>query len=110
MFFFFAIRKGVGTPKHKCLCILFNMLTSLYIFLRPEDGPMWPKHVVSILNRIQRRLWFDVHTPFLISSGKGHATDTCILCNSGKILSVVAKLAMPRVCLLDYPCPPLIHD
>jgi len=25
----------------------------LYTFLWPEDGPQWPKHVVSIINRIQ---------------------------------------------------------
>jgi len=30
---------------------------------RPEDGPQWPKHVVvSIINRIERQLCFDVHT------------------------------------------------
>jgi len=33
----------------------------LYTFLWPEDGPQWPKHVVvSIINRVQRRLCFDV--------------------------------------------------
>ena len=25
----------------------------LYTFLLPEDGPQWPKHVVSLINRIQ---------------------------------------------------------
>ena len=35
----------------------------LYIFLCPEDGPQWSKHVVSIINRIQRQLCFDVPHP-----------------------------------------------
>jgi len=35
-----------------------------YTFLWPEDGPQWPKHVViSLINRIQRQLCFDVPTP-----------------------------------------------
>ena len=35
-----------------------------YIILWPEDGPQWPKHVVvSIINRIQIQLCFDVPTP-----------------------------------------------
>ena len=33
-----------------------------YIFLWPDDGPQWPKHVVSLINRIQRQLCFDVPT------------------------------------------------
>jgi hypothetical protein len=32
-----------------------------YTFLWPEDGPQWSKHVVSLINRIQRQLCFDVH-------------------------------------------------
>ena len=31
-----------------------------------EDGLQWPKHVVRIINRIQRQLCFDVPTPSLI--------------------------------------------
>jgi len=42
-------------------CIL---LLSIH-FLWPEDGPEWSKHVVvSIINRIQRQLCFDVPNPY----------------------------------------------
>ena len=34
-----------------------------YIFLWPEVGPQWPKHVVSLIKQIQRQLCFDVPTP-----------------------------------------------
>ena len=40
-------------------CIIFPH----YTFLWPEDGPHWPKHVVSLIKHIQRRLCFDVPTP-----------------------------------------------
>ena len=40
-------------------CILFPH----YIYLWPEDGPRWPKHVVSLIKQIQRQLCFDVPTP-----------------------------------------------
>ena len=32
------------------------------IFLWPEDGPQWPKPVVSLVKQIQRQLCFDVPT------------------------------------------------
>ena len=36
----------------------------LYTHLWPEDGPQWPKHVVvSIINRVQRQVCFDVPHP-----------------------------------------------
>jgi hypothetical protein len=41
----------------------------------------------------------------VIPYGKGRATNTCILYNSRKILSIVATLAIRRASLLDYPCP-----
>jgi len=40
----------------------------LYKFLRPEDGPQWPKHVVvSIINRIQDSCVLTYPTPSLIA-------------------------------------------
>ena len=79
---FMQLIMGWGTSKHNCLCILFFMMTRSrwkfrigastsdhtlyssphYAILRPEDGPQWPKHVVCIINRIQRQLCFDVPT------------------------------------------------
>jgi len=49
------------------ICTTTNDLTlysfPLYTFLCPEDGPQWPKHVVSLIKQIQRQLCFDVTTP-----------------------------------------------
>ena len=42
---------------------LYCIFSPDYIFLWPEYGPQWPKHVVSLINRTQRQLCFDVHTP-----------------------------------------------
>jgi len=40
----------------------------LYIFLWPEDGPQWPKHVaVSTINRIQDSCVLTYPTPSLIA-------------------------------------------
>ena len=36
--------------------------SSLYVSW-PEDGPQWPKHVVSLIKQIKRQLCFDVPTP-----------------------------------------------
>ena len=33
-----------------------------YIFLWPEDGPQWPKHVVNLIKQTQRQLCFGVPT------------------------------------------------
>jgi hypothetical protein len=44
---------------------LYWIFSPHYIFLWPEDGPKWPKHVVSLINRIQRQLCFDVPLPLL---------------------------------------------
>ena len=46
--------------------ILYCIIFSHYTFSWPEDGPQWPKHVVSLIKQIQRQLCFDVPTPFLI--------------------------------------------
>ena len=38
----------------------------LYIFLRPEDDPQWPKHVVvSVINRIQDSCVLSYPTPYI---------------------------------------------
>ena len=37
----------------------------LYTFLWPEDGPQWPKHVVSIINRTQDSCVLTYPTPSL---------------------------------------------
>ena len=42
---------------------LYCIFSPHYIFLWPEDGPQWPKHVVSLIKQIQRQLCFDVPTP-----------------------------------------------
>ena len=39
----------------------------LYIFLWPEDGPQWPKHVVSTINKIQDSCVLTYPTPSLIA-------------------------------------------
>ena len=39
----------------------------LYTFLRPEDCPQWPKHVISIINRIQDSCVLTYPTPSLIA-------------------------------------------
>jgi len=40
----------------------------LHTFLWPEDGPRWPKHVVSIINRIQDSCVLTYPTPSLTTS------------------------------------------
>ena len=47
------------TPVH---CIV----SPHYTFLWHEDGPQWPKHVVSLIKQIQRQLCFDVPTHLII--------------------------------------------
>ena len=37
---------------------------SHYVLLWPGDGPQWPKHVVSLINRIQRQLYLPHHNIF----------------------------------------------
>ena len=43
------------------MCTTTNDLTLYsfphYTFLWPEDGPKWPKHVVSLINKIKRQLF-----------------------------------------------------
>ena len=62
----------VGYVKIQLSCILFIMLTTtcfghyIYIFLWPENGPQWPKHVVSIISRIQESCVWTYPTPSLI--------------------------------------------
>jgi len=46
------------------LMFLYHIFSPHYIFLWPEDGPQWLKHVIILINRIQRQLCFDVPTPF----------------------------------------------
>jgi len=48
------------------LTFLYCIFSPNYIFLWPEDGPQWPKHIVSLINRIQRQLCFDVPLSLLI--------------------------------------------
>ena len=52
---------------------LYCIFSPHYIFLWPEDGPQWPKHVASLMKQIQRELCFDVPTPVLIC--KKHNVD-----------------------------------
>jgi len=44
---------------------LYCVFSPHYTFLWHEDDPQWPKHVVSVISRIQRQLCFDVPTPSL---------------------------------------------
>ena len=44
------------------LCIVF-----LHKFLSPKDGPQWPEHVVSIINRIQDNCVLTYPTLYLIA-------------------------------------------
>ena len=48
------------------LVFLYCVFSPHYIFLWPEDGAQWPKHVISQISRIQRLLCFDVPLPLLI--------------------------------------------
>ena len=43
--------------------LILYIFSSFYIFVT-KDGPKWPKHVVNLINGIQRQLCFDVPTPF----------------------------------------------
>jgi len=43
-----------------CKWCLMSKVPWVYI---PEDGPQWPKHVVSLINRIQIQLCFGIPPP-----------------------------------------------
>ena len=51
-------------------CVIYRPIESIFlnhsVYLWPEDGPHWPKHVVSLINRIQRQLCSYVPHPLLI--------------------------------------------
>ena len=49
----------ICTTPNDLTCIVFPH----YTFLWPEDGPQWPKYVVSLIKQIQRLLCFDVYLP-----------------------------------------------
>ena len=44
------------------LMFLNSIFSPHCIVLWPEDGFQWPKHIFSLINRIQRKLCFDVPT------------------------------------------------
>jgi len=69
---------------------LYCIFPHYIFFLWPEDGPQWPKHVVSLIDRIQRQLVFSRTPPpptsqisfremRLLANGK-RPTDCYMLC------------------------------
>jgi len=71
----YSVQFTICTYTMIILCTVYNMHLyydhtlysfSLYTFLWHEDCPQWPKHVVvSVTNRIQRQLCFDIPHPLL---------------------------------------------
>ena len=60
-----ARRDLVESSEYAQLMFLYCIFSPHYIFFWSEDGPQWSKHV-SLINRTQRQLCFDVPLPLLI--------------------------------------------
>jgi len=58
-----SLLKGTRRKLEICTTNVLILYISPHIFLWPEEGPQWPKHVVSLINRIQRQLCFEVPNP-----------------------------------------------
>ena len=57
---FCTIRKGVGTSKHNCLCILFITVTTCFGYCGPSSGhKMYNKENYTVYDR---RLWYIFQT------------------------------------------------
>jgi len=83
----YSVQFTICTYAMIILCIVFL----LYTFLWPEDGPLWPNHVVSIINRIQDSCVLTYPTPSqLLITQRGWCTYRPISFSGRTLLLVLA--------------------